>query len=247
MSLTESQTNIVDVNNINTTDVSCNILRRLGLNFNMANIEKVKVELDNLMLKVSNRGDTRFLTATDSLDLLVGDTKEDFTVLGSEESQQREPRDTDREEYKRIMNRKKSKKLIDTKLAIPLTVDEYMNTLIPTPKYMETQGVCNISIWDYKAMDDAEWNSLLQEMDDKLHAESNDSSNKSKSVTVTSPNSMESIVTSDKILSSTSCKKPMHSILRPSVDSKAESKFMLKNEMFQTEEMQCLVKKLCDE
>ncbi|XP_037047804.1 FK506-binding protein 5-like isoform X2 [Bradysia coprophila] len=248
ISLTESQSKIGFINNINTTDVSCNILRRLGLNFNMANIEKVKLELDNLMLNVSNRGETRFLTAADSLELLTFDLTKDFPIPESAESQQQKgSKDADREEYKRIMNRKKSKKLIDTKLAIPLTVDEYMNTLIPTPKYMETQGVSNISIWDYKAMDEDDWNNLLEEMDDKLHSESNESNSKSKSVTVTSPNSMESISISENFLCSSSDKKPVCSILRSSLDSKTDPKRMLKNEAFQTDQMQSLVKKFCDE
>ncbi|KAG4066568.1 hypothetical protein HA402_007204 [Bradysia odoriphaga] len=247
ISITERQTRIVDINNINTTDVSCNILRRLGLNFNMANIEKVKLELDNLLLNVSNRGETRFLTAADSLELLTFDHTTDFPVPESTEPKQQGPKDADREEYKRIMNRKKSKKLTDTKLAIPLTVDEYMSTLIPTPKYMETHGVSKISMWDYKAMDDDDWNNLLQEMDDKLHSESNESNCKSKSVTVTSPNSMESIAISENVLCSSSDKKPVRSIMRSSLDNYTDPKFMLKNEAFQTDEMQSLVKKFCDE
>lgn len=210
----------------------------------MANIEKVKLELDNLLLNVNNRGETRFLTAADSLDLLANEANNVFTGPTSDESQMQEPKDTDREEYKRLMNRKKPRNLIATKLAIPLTVEEYMNTLIPTPKYMETQGVSNISIWDYKAMDDEEWNSLLQEMDEKLNADSNESNSKIKTVTVTSPNSTESIVTSDKIVSR---KKPGRSIMRPSVDNQTSPKFSLKHEVFQTDEMQGLIKKLCDE
>lgn len=58
---------------INTTDVSCKILRRLGVTLNLSNIEKVKIELDNLLLKYvecTNRG-SRLIQVMDSLDLFA--------------------------------------------------------------------------------------------------------------------------------------------------------------------------------
>lgn len=234
--------NIPDLNDINTTDVSCNILRRLGLNFNVANIEKVKMEVDNLLLNVNKRGETKLLTARDSLDLIGSESAN--ASRSNELPMQQEPVDPDREEYKRIMNRRKSHKIIDSKSAVPLTIDEYMNTLIPFPKYMSTERT-NISIWDYKAMNDDEWNSLLQELDDKLQVDSSES-NKIKTVTVTSPNSMESLVVSEKKFNG-NAKKPSRGILRSSVENKIESEFLLKNEVFQSDQMKSLVKKLCHE
>lgn len=238
-----------DVNDINTTDVSCDILRKLGLNFNVANIEKVKVELDNLLLNINNRGETKLLTATDSLELVVYESaNKTVNVPECEEyDRKQEPQYDDREEYRRLMNRKKSKKLNETKLAIPLTVDEYMDTLIPIPKYMTTERAC-ISIWDYKAMTDDEWNSLLAEFDDKIQTESNEISSKMKNVTVTSPNSMESssVESTERIVSNSS-RKPVRGILRSSLENKTDSKDLMKNEFFQTDEMQSLVKELSNE
>lgn len=234
--------NIPDLNDINTTDVSCNILRRLGLNFNVANIEKVKVEVDNLLINVNKRGETKLLTVTDSLDLIASESADN--VLASKDSNFKpEPKDRDREEYKRLMNRKRSQKVIDAKSAIPLTVEEYMSTLTPIPKYM-TSDRASVSIWDYKAMNDDEWNHLLQELDDKLRAESSDSnSSKNKTVTMTSPNSMVSVAAADKIISQ-NAKKPLCGILRASVESKADSESLLQHEVFQTDQMQSLVTKL---
>lgn len=237
-------TNVTELNDINTTDVSCNILRRLGLNFNVANIEKVKIEVDNLLLNVNKRGETKLLTVTDSLDLIASEAA--HGVPDSNESVlKQEPVDPDREEYKRIMNRKKSQQLKDSKNAIPLTCEEYMNILIPFPKYM-TNERASISIWDYKAMNDEEWNGLLQELDAKLEAELTESKVKCKTVTVTSPNSMESLVTSERNYSQ-NAKKSFRGILRSSVEKKTKSDLLLKNEVFQTEQMQSLVRKLCDE
>ncbi len=208
----------------------------------MANIEKVKVELDNLLVNVKKGGEAKLLTTIDSLDLFNYAAAENFDILNSKESIQKQ--DPDREEYRRLMNRRKSKTLEDTKLAIPLTIDEYLDTLIPVPKYMETNKA-NISIWDYKAMNDEEWNKLLEELEATLQSESNEINSKCKSVTVTSPNSMVSLG-SRKIVSSNG-KKHGRGILRPSVEQKIDSDFLLKNEVFQTDQMQSLVQKLCDD
>lgn len=238
--------NIPDPNDINTTDISCNVLRRFGLNFNSANIEKVKIELDNMLVKMKKR-ETKLLTATDSLDLITEpavattDT-ENLVRIPDFEEVQKKSEYPGTEEYKRIINRRKSQKVIDSKLAIPLTVDEYVGTLTPIPKYMQTERA-NISIWDYKAMTEEEWNILLQELDNKLLAESAESTSKNKTVTMTTPNSMESLVISQKNLSSNT-KKPTRGILRPSVENKIDSELLLKNDVFQSNEMQCLVNKL---
>lgn len=208
------------------------------MNFNVANIEKVKVEVDNLLINVNKRGETKLLTAIDSLDLIASESANN--ILTSKESVlKQEPEDRDREEYKRLLNRRKSQKVIDSKSAIPLTVEEYMSTLTPIPKYMAT-GKGSVSIWDYKTMNDEEWNNLLQELDNKVRAES--ISSKHKTVTMTSPNSMESVVSSEKI-SSNNTKKPLCGILRSSVDNKIGSE-LLKNEEFQTDQMQSLIGKL---
>lgn len=239
--------NIPDPNEINTTDISCNVLRRLGLNFNSANIEKVKVELDDMLVKIHKR-ETKLLTATDSLDLITEPGADAENLLGSSDSkelvQTQKSEYPGTEEYKRIVNRRRSQKVIDSKLAIPLTVDEYVDTLTPMPKYMQSERA-SISIWDYKAMTDEEWITLLQEIDNRLRAESAESGGSKKTVTMTSPNSMESLVVSPKI-SSSNTKKPARGILRSSVENKIDSE-LFKNEVFQTDEMQTLVNKFNDE
>lgn len=236
---------IGDLHDINTTDISCNILRRLGLNFNVGNIEKVKVEIENLLLNFNKRGEPRLLAVTDSLDLIASESAANELDQGSKESastHERETRDRDREEYKRLLSRKKAHKVIDSKLAVPLTVEEYMSTLTPFPKYMAAE-TGNISIWDYKTMSDEEWNNLVQELDNNLQADSTESNSKNKNVTVTSPNSMESLVESGK-MSSRNVMKRSRGILRSNLGSKIDSESMLKNEIFQTNEMQSLVEKL---
>lgn len=241
MFYTESMSaSIRDLKDINTTDVSCNILRRLGLNFNVANIEKVKNEVDNLVLNINKRGETKLLTITDSLDLITSEPAN----ISNRSVQKQEQKDPDREEYKRLMNRKKSQNVNDAKLAVPLTIDEYINTFTPIPIYMANEKA-NISIWDYKAMTDEEWNNLLEELDEKLHAESSESASKNKTVTMTSPNSTESLAEYNKIASNKSnSRKPSRGILRVSVENKTNSDFLANNEVFQTDEMQTLVKKL---
>lgn len=213
-----------------------------GLNFNAANIKKVKVELDDLLLNINKRGETRLLTATDSLELFVSESankyEENAVLNPSEESVLRkESRYCDREEYRRIMNRKKWKQVNETKTAIPLTVDEYMETLTTVPKYMATDKN-NISIWDYRAMTDEEWNALLEELDDRIQSSSDV---RSKTVTVTTPNSMESLIGSGIIRSGNS-RKPARGILRASVET--DKRLLLKNDIFQTDNMQNLVRKL---
>lgn len=209
----------------------------------MANIEKVKIEVDNLLINVNKRGETKLLTVIDSLDLIGPESTNN--ILGSKESlSKQEPVDRDREEYKRLLNRRKSQKVIDSKLAIPLTVEEYMDTFTPIPKYMTT-GKASISIWDYKTMNDEEWNNLLEEIDNKFRVESTESNSKNKTVTMTSRNSMDPLVASEKILSNDT-KKPLCGILRSSVESKNDDESWLKNEVFNTDQMQSLVGKLAD-
>lgn len=180
--------------------------------------------------------ETKLLTVTDSLELITSEA-----VNISDQSVLSEHKDPDREEYKRIMNRKKYQNVRDAKLAVPLTIEEYMSTFTPIPAYMANERA-NISLWDYKAMTDEEWNSLLEELDDKLHAESTESNSKSRTVTVTSPNSAESSAECNKIPNSNT-KKPSRGILRVSVENRNSTELLAENEVFRTDQMKSLVEK----